>query len=89
MGLDTVELLLWAEEEFGIEIPDRDAENILTVGDFSTFVHSKLVDIMGSAATIETEIFERIEQFLVAEFNVDAGKINRESYFVKDFRLDR
>ena len=31
-SLDTVELIMEFEEEFGIEIPDEDAENIMTVG---------------------------------------------------------
>ena len=30
-SLDTVELIMQFEEEFGIEIPDEDAENILSV----------------------------------------------------------
>ncbi len=32
-SLDTVELVMAFEEEFGIEIPDEDAEQIQTVGD--------------------------------------------------------
>ena len=32
-SLDTVELIMAFEEEFGIEIPDEDAENMSTVGD--------------------------------------------------------
>ena len=31
-SLDTVELIMEFEEEFGIEIPDEDAANITTVG---------------------------------------------------------
>ena len=31
-SLDTVELIMQLEEEFGIEIPDEDAEKITTVG---------------------------------------------------------
>jgi acyl carrier protein len=32
-SLDTVELVMAFEEEFGIEIPDEDAEKLQTVGD--------------------------------------------------------
>lgn len=32
-SLDTVELIMAFEEEFGIEIPDEDAEKMNTVGD--------------------------------------------------------
>jgi acyl carrier protein len=32
-SLDTVELVMAFEEEFGIEIPDEDAEQMQTVGD--------------------------------------------------------
>jgi acyl carrier protein len=32
-SLDTVELVMAFEEEFGIEIPDEDAERLQTVGD--------------------------------------------------------
>ena len=37
-SLDTVELVMAFEEEFGIEIPDDAAEHIQTVGDAVTFI---------------------------------------------------
>lgn len=37
-SLDTVELVMAFEEEFGVEIPDDAAETILTVGDAITFL---------------------------------------------------
>ena len=37
-SLDTVELVMAFEEEFGVEIPDDAAETILTVGDATTFL---------------------------------------------------
>jgi acyl carrier protein len=36
--LDTVELVMAFEEEFGCEIPDDAAEHILTVGDAVKFL---------------------------------------------------
>lgn len=32
-SLDTVELIMALEEEFSVEIPDEDAEKMITVGD--------------------------------------------------------
>jgi acyl carrier protein len=37
-SLDTVELVMAFEEEFGIEIPDDAAEKIATVGDAISFI---------------------------------------------------
>ena len=37
-SLDTVELVMAFEEEFGSEISDSDAEKILTVGDAIKFI---------------------------------------------------
>ncbi len=37
-SLDTVELVMAFEEEFGVEIPDDAAETILTVGDAVRFL---------------------------------------------------
>lgn len=39
-SLDTVELVMAFEEEFGVEIPDDAAEKILTVGDAVKFIES-------------------------------------------------
>ena len=40
-SLDTVELVMAFEEEFGSEISDSDAEKILTVGDAVKFIENK------------------------------------------------
>ncbi|HOM87154.1 MAG TPA: acyl carrier protein [Spirochaetota bacterium] len=41
-SLDTVELVMALEEEFGIEIPDEDAEKLLTVEDVIKYIEAKL-----------------------------------------------
>ncbi len=40
-SLDTVELVMALEEEFGIEIPDEDAEKMATVGDAIKYIEQK------------------------------------------------
>jgi acyl carrier protein len=41
-SLDIVELVMAVEEEFGIDIPDEDAEKIITVGDAVSYIESAL-----------------------------------------------
>ena len=40
-SLDTVELVMALEEEFGIEIPDEDAEKMTTVGEAVKYISEK------------------------------------------------
>ena len=40
-SLDTVELVMALEEEFGIEIPDEDAEKMMKVGDAIKYIETK------------------------------------------------
>ncbi len=82
MGLDTVEFILWAEKEFRIEIPDRDAENILTVGQFADYVHGRLHTLPKQI------IFDRIRDHLAKEFRISRNQINYDSRFVKDLGLE-
>ena len=39
-SLDTVELIMEFEKEFGITIPDEDAEKITTVGDAISYIEA-------------------------------------------------
>ena len=40
-SLDIVELVMEFEEEFGVEVPDSDAEKLLTVGDVVKYIEDK------------------------------------------------
>ena len=37
-SLDTVELIMALEEEFGIEVPDEEAEKLMSVGDVNKYI---------------------------------------------------
>lgn len=41
-SLGVVELLMALEDEFGVKIPDEEAESIMTVGQAIDMVHNKL-----------------------------------------------
>jgi acyl carrier protein len=40
-SLDTVELIMAFEEEFGVEVPDEEAEKLLSVGDVIRYIEEK------------------------------------------------
>jgi acyl carrier protein len=40
-SLDTVELVMSFEEEFGVDVPDEDAEKLQTVGDVVKYIEEK------------------------------------------------
>lgn len=40
-SLDTVELVMAFEEEFGVEVPDEDAEKLQTVGNVVDYLRDK------------------------------------------------
>ena len=40
-SLDTVELVMAVEEEFGVEVPDEDAEKLQTVGDVVKYIEER------------------------------------------------
>ena len=41
-SLDTVELVMALEEEYGVEIPDEDAEKLIAVGDAIKYIEEKI-----------------------------------------------
>jgi acyl carrier protein len=41
-SLDTVELIMALEEEFDVEIPDEDAEKMITVGDAMNYLQANV-----------------------------------------------
>jgi acyl carrier protein len=41
-SLDTVELVMALEDEFGLDIPDEDAEKLTTVGKAMDYIQSKV-----------------------------------------------
>ena len=43
-SLDTVELVMAFEEEFSVEVPDEDAEQLQSVGDVVNYIESKAGD---------------------------------------------
>jgi acyl carrier protein len=41
-SLDAVEIMMAIEDEFGVEIPDEDAENFRNIGDIVNYVEQKI-----------------------------------------------
>lgn len=41
-SLDVVDLIMSLEEEFDVEVPDEDVENMKTVGDIVKYIEGKL-----------------------------------------------
>lgn len=76
MGLDGVELVIEIEEEFGIKVPDGDAESTRTVGDLVNLVR-RLVMAKGEPAW-RAEALSRIRQVLSSALLVDPNLVTFE-----------
>lgn len=84
MGLDAVELVMEVEEQFGIEIDDREAEKTLTVGELYEVVLGKCGK-MTSNSCVKQRAFYALRNGLVKAFNADRKEIRTETHTSKFF----
>ena len=86
MGLDTVELVMDVEEKFDIEISDRDASKIETVGQLYDTVLAKLTE--KHASVDREQVWEQLRMIFVDEFGLRTAQVVPEARITKDLGLD-
>jgi acyl carrier protein len=89
MGLDTVEFIILAEKEFGLQLPDNEVSLVVTVGEFTDLIHQKLIIKHGlKPCQTQDEIYNIIKNLLIKQFAMPEVKINRDAHFVDDLNMD-
>ena len=86
MGLDSVELVLNAEEHFGIEIPDHVAETLFTVGDLHGFIVAEL-NRTGRPQSAEI-VFAELRELICDQLGIEPERVVPAARFVQDLRID-
>ena len=87
MGLDTVELVMAIEEDFGLEIPDETAAKIVTVGDMHAYLVSELAR-RGQPDLDEEGIYTKLRDIICHQTGVKPDEVVPKARFVQDLRLD-
>jgi acyl carrier protein len=70
MGLDSVELVMALEEEFGIDIPDDDAETMVTVGNVYEWLKVKIAATT-PIACLTQKIFYKLRPALIENYQLE------------------
>jgi len=78
MGLDSVELVMAIEEEFGIEIPNEDAEQITTVGQMYDFLR-KTLHSTPPAHCMTQRMFYRVRRAIIENYGVPKQSITLDT----------
>jgi len=87
MGLDSVEIILAAEEEFGLEIPDAEAARMITVGDLQAFIVVELRRL-GHPVVDAEGVFGRLRAIICRQLGVKPDAVVPTARFVKDLGVD-
>ncbi len=87
MGLDTVELVVAFEKEFGIEFPDAVAERLQSVGGVASYVWEEMQKRGQPDADVEA-IIGRVRTITVEQLGVDPDVVFPWTTFVGDLGAD-
>jgi acyl carrier protein len=88
MGLDTVELVISVEQEFGIEIPNSEAAKMERVGEMHAFV-VKTLRYRDDAAVVDADkIWTRLREIIVEHLGVRPEEVIPTARFVEDLGAD-
>jgi len=87
MGLDTVELVMAVEKRFAIEIPDKVAAQIATVGQLHQYVMEELKR-RGSVELTSDRVYTILTDLICRQLGVSREAVTPEAHFVNDLGAD-
>ncbi len=82
MGLDSVELVMEVEDEFGMKLSDQEAESVHTVADLVELVMSRRPD------ADRQEVIETVCKLTAEIVGLKADQVHLHSDLVKDLEYD-
>ena len=85
MGLDTIELVLSAEQHFDVSVPDEQAEQTITVEQFALLLY-ELRAQTGRPLAYEVVLLE-LRQLVSQQFRIPIERVLADAQFVKDLGL--
>ena len=86
MGLDTVELVMAVEQEFGIDIPNSEAGKMERVGDMHAFVVMALRQRDEAAVVDADQIWIRLREVVVEQWGVRPDEVTPTAHFIYDLK---
>jgi acyl carrier protein len=87
MGLDSVELVMAVEEEFGIQIANSEAEKILRVRDLHACIMRALQVSNPTAPIDEAVIWTRLREIVVEQLGVEPEEVVPNARFIEDLGM--
>ncbi|MBA3859287.1 MAG: hypothetical protein C0507_20475 [Cyanobacteria bacterium PR.3.49] len=78
MGLDSVLLLEAIEEEFGLEIPDQEAEKMVTVGDTFNYLKGR-VKTISPEDCLTQRVFYKLRRALIQNYKLHRHAITPDT----------
>ena len=86
MGLDTVELLMAVEEEFGIEIPESDASRLDVLSGWQACISEAIV--RNGEVPVSSEVWERLKRVVISQLGVRPDEVFPEAHLIRDLGCD-
>ena len=92
MGLDIYEVVLEVQEEFGVEIPDEEMQQIESVGDLYNVtinsLHAQRPDRLGYDPGSDEDVWERLKALLVHQLGVRPDEVVKSARFFHELGFD-
>ena len=86
MGLDSVELIMEFEKAFGIEIPDRDAEQLTTVGSVHEYIYKRIAPLKSNHCITQI-IFYKLRRYCSEYFGISKNRFSIKTNLNEVFPL--
>ncbi len=86
MGLDSVELIMAIEDEFGIDIPNESAPQLAVLGEMHDFI---VRELRQRGTTLDDSmVWERLRNMVVEQLGVRPEEVTRSAHLFKDLGAD-
>ena len=86
MGLDSVELIMAIEDEFGVTVPTENAPQLAVLGEMHAFIIRELQQ-QGKSPD-ESQVWERLQTMVVEQLGVRPEEVTSEANLFKDLGAD-
>jgi acyl carrier protein len=88
MGLNSVEIVMEVENEFGISIPDADVAYDMRVGELADYISRRVREAGNLKGLSKADVLLSVRQLISEQMGMPMDEITPEKRFQADLHID-